>query len=132
VNLRILLPFQVYADVGNVCRIVAETEDGSYGILPRRLDCVMPLVPGILMYEAEDGAEAYVAVAEGVLVKSGPDVLVSVRNAVAGGELSRLRDTVEHEFRAVDEESAVMKSALARVEGDLIQRLADLHYGRRG
>ncbi len=130
-NLRLLLPFRVYADVANVRRIVAETNDGSYGILPRRLDCVMALVPGILLYETAGGNEEYVAVADGVLVKSGADVLVSVRNAVAGADLPRLRATVEREFRAVSEEEATMKSALARVEGDLIQRLADLHHGGR-
>lgn len=131
-NLRLLLPFAVYADVAGVRRIVVETTDGSYGILPRRLDCVMALAPGILTYEAEDGRERYVAVADGVLTKSGADVSVSVRNAIAGNDLSRLRETVEREFRAVNEEEAAMKSALARVEGDLIQRLTDVHYGRRG
>jgi F-type H+-transporting ATPase subunit epsilon len=131
VNLRILLPFSVHADTRDVRRIVAETNDGSYGSLPHRLDCVMALGPGILMYETAGGNEEYVAVADGVLVKSGADVLVSVRNAIAGDNLARLRATVEKEFRAVNEEEATMKSALARVEGDLIQRLADLHHGGR-
>lgn len=131
-HLRILLPFGVYADVGGVWRIVAETNDGAHGILPRRLDCVMALTPGILTYETEGAPEAFVAVAEGVLVKNGADVLVSVRNAIAGNELARLRQTVEREFRAVNKEEASMRSALAKVEGGLIQRLTDLHYGRRG
>ena len=131
-NLRILLPFGVYADIGDVRRIVADTRDGLYGLLPHRLDCVMDLVPGILTYEAGGREEAYVAVADGVLIKTGPDVVVSVRNAVAGKELGRLRETVERDFSAVNEEEMTVKSALARVEGDLIQRLAELHYGRRG
>ncbi len=108
-NLRILLPFSVYADVGDVRRIVVETNDGSCGLLPHRLDCVMALIPGILLYETAGAGEKYVAVAEGVLVKSGTDVLVSVRNAVAGDELPRLRATVEREFRAVNEEEATRR-----------------------
>jgi F-type H+-transporting ATPase subunit epsilon len=132
VNLRILLPFSVYADVGDVRRIVVETNDGSYGLLPNRLDCVMALVPGILLYETAGGMEKFVAVADGVLVKSGAEVLVSVRNAIEGAALPQLRATVEKEFRAVNEEEAAVQSALARVEGDLIQRLTDVHYGRRG
>lgn len=131
-NLRIFLPFKIYADIGDVQRIVVETNSGSYGLLPRRLDCVMALVPGILMYETSGGEEAYAAVTDGVLIKSGQDVSVSVRNAVAGRDLGRLRETVERDFNAVNEEETAVKSALARAEGDLIQRLAELHYGRRG
>ena len=47
-NLKILLPFQIFAEKTNVSRIVAETREGSFGILPHRLDCVAALVPGIL------------------------------------------------------------------------------------
>ena len=70
-NLKILLPFQIFAEKFGVSRIVAETIQGSVGILPRRLDCVAALVPGILLYECEDDGETYVAVDEGVLVKKG-------------------------------------------------------------
>ena len=80
-NLKILLPFQVFAEKTGVSRIVAETREGSFGVLPRRLDCVAALVPGILIYEHAAEGEVYVAVDEGVLVKAGPDVRVSVRNA---------------------------------------------------
>jgi hypothetical protein len=47
---------------------------------------------GILTYEADGGGEVYVAVDEGVLVKTGPDVLVSVRRALGGTDLGQLRD----------------------------------------
>ena len=60
-------------------RIVAESAGGSFGLLPRRLDCVAALVPGILVYETPARGEVFVAVDEGVLVKSGRNVLVSVR-----------------------------------------------------
>ena len=80
-NLKILVPFQIFAERTGVSRIVAETREGSFGVLPRRLDCVAALVPGILVYEHEAEGEVYVAVDEGVLVKTGPEVRVSVRNA---------------------------------------------------
>src|SRR5277367_7062672 len=102
-NLRILLPFQVFAEKIGVSRIVAETRQGSFGLLPRRLDCVAALVPGILIYETEAEGEVYLAVDEGVLVKTGPDVLVSVRNAIAGTDLGQLREAVEREFLHLDE-----------------------------
>ena len=37
-NLKVLLPFQIFADKKNVTRIVAETPEGSFGLLPHRLD----------------------------------------------------------------------------------------------
>ena len=88
-NLKVLLPFQVYAEVEHVRRIVAETPEGAFGILPHRLDCTAILSAGILTYEVEGRGEVYVAVNEGVLVKAGDEVLVSVRNAVGGEEIGR-------------------------------------------
>jgi F-type H+-transporting ATPase subunit epsilon len=70
-NLKILLPFQVFTEKAGVFRIVAEGRQGSFGILPHRLDCVAALAPGILTYETESDGEVYVAVDEGVLVKTG-------------------------------------------------------------
>src|SRR5271169_5957006 len=82
-NLKVLLPFEIFAEKTGVSRIVAETSAGSFGLLPHRLDCVAALAPGILIYECEAEGEVYLAVDEGVLVKTGLDVLVSVRNAIA-------------------------------------------------
>ena len=48
-NLKVLLPFQIFADKTGVSRIVAETREGSFGLLPHRLDCVAALAPGILI-----------------------------------------------------------------------------------
>jgi F-type H+-transporting ATPase subunit epsilon len=90
-NLKVLLPFRIFAEKTGVTRIVAETQEGSFGLLPHRLDCVAALAPGILIYENEAEGEVYVAVDEGVLIKTGLDVLVSVRNAIAGTDLGQLR-----------------------------------------
>src|SRR6202795_3001172 len=103
-NLKILLPFQVFAEKTGVSRIVAEAREGSFGLLPHRLDCVAALAPGILIYETNSDGEVFVAVDEGVLVKTGPDVLVSVRRAIAGTELGQLRDAVKREFLTLDEQ----------------------------
>ena len=89
-NLKILLPYKVFADINQVSQVVMETSAGSYGLLPQRLDCVAALVPGILTYETESEGMQYVAVDEGVMIKAGPQVLVSVRNAVGGADLGTL------------------------------------------
>ena len=127
-NLRMLLPFQVFAEKTGVFRIVAETREGSFGLLPHRLDCVASLAPGILIYESEADGEVYVAVDEGVLIKTGLDVLVSVRNAIAGRYLSKLRDSVEREFLNLDEREQNVRSVLAKMESGFIRRLAEFHH----
>ena len=79
-------------------RIVAQTLQGSFGLLPHRLDCAAALAPGILTYETEAEGEVYLAVDQGVLVKAGMDVLVSVRNAIGGTDLDKLHEAVKREF----------------------------------
>ncbi len=126
-NLEILLPFQIFAEKTGVSRIVAETREGSFGLLPHRLDCVVALAPGILTYETTADGEVFVAVDEGVLVKTGPNVLVSVRRALVGRDLGRLREAVEREFLTLDERERSTRSMLAKMEGDLVRRMASLH-----
>ena len=90
-NLKVLLPFQVFAEKTDVLRVIAETADGSFGLLPRRRDCVAALEPGILTYETAADGTVYVAIDQGVLVKFGAEVLVSVRRAIAGADLASSR-----------------------------------------
>jgi len=128
-NLRVLLPFQVFADKTGVSRIVAETREGSFGLLPHRLDCVAALTPGILTYESEAEGEVYVAIDDGVLVKTGPDVLVSVRRALAGTDLGQLHDAVEHEFKTLDEREQGVRAVMAKLEAGFLHRFASLQHG---
>lgn len=126
-HLRLLLPFRVFAEETGVSRIVAETREGAFGLLPHRLDCVASLAPGILIYETEAEGEVYVAVDEGVLVKSHLDVFVSVRNAIAGTDLSQLREAVEREFVTLTDREESIRSVLATMESGFISRLAEFH-----
>jgi F-type H+-transporting ATPase subunit epsilon len=128
-DLKILLPFQIFADKSGVSRIVAETLQGSVGILPRRLDCVAALVPGILLFECEAEGESYVAVDEGVLVKKGREVLVSVRNAIGGDDLGQLRQAIDREFRNLDEDEHNVRQILAKMESMFIRRFVRSQHG---
>jgi F-type H+-transporting ATPase subunit epsilon len=128
-NLKILLPSHIFAEKNGVSRIVAEAIDGSFGLLPQRLDCVAALSPGILTYENEADGEVYVAVDEGVLVKTGLDVLISVRNAIAGSSLSQLRTAVEQEFLDLNSQEIILRQALAKMESGLIKRMAVFKNG---
>ena len=127
-NLRILLPYRIFAEESGVSRIVAENREGSFGLLPHRLDCVAALAPGILTYQNEAEGEVFVAVDEGVLVKTGLDVLVSVRNAIGGTDLGQLHEAVQREFLNVNEREQGVRSVMARMESDFIRRLAEFHH----
>jgi F-type H+-transporting ATPase subunit epsilon len=127
-DLKILLPFRVFAEQTGVSRIVAETREGSFGLLPNRLDSVAALAPGILIYESEAEGEVCVAVDEGVLVKTGLEVLVSVRHAIGGTDLGQLREAVEREFLNLNEREQSARSVMAKMESGLIRRLAEFHH----
>lgn len=119
-HLKILIPSRLFLSDYKIVRIVAESPRGSFGILPQRLDCVSALVPGLFMYQKRDCPECYVAVDEGVLVKSGGEVLVSVRNAIGGTTLQEIKDTVERKVLALTEHEHEMRRSLARLESGLI------------
>jgi len=127
-HLRVLLPFGVFADQAGVTAIVAESLAGSFGLLPRRLDCVAALVPGILSYSTEADGETLVAVDEGVLVKTGRDVRVSVRRALAGDDLAGLRAAIEREFRVHDEQAQEARAVMARLEIGFLRRFVGFQH----
>ncbi|MGK2860365.1 MAG: F0F1 ATP synthase subunit epsilon [Chitinophagaceae bacterium] len=126
-NLKVLLPFQVFDEIKNVSRIVLETSKGSYGVLPQRLDCVAAIVPGILTYETEEGGVHYLAVDEGVLVKAGLQVMLSVRNAIGGADLGKLHESVKKEFMNLDESERNVRSVMAKMESGFMYSLEKFH-----
>jgi F-type H+-transporting ATPase subunit epsilon len=121
-NLKILLPFKIFIETKNVRSITIETSEGSYGMLPQRLDCVAALVPGIFSYEIESEGPKYIAVDEGVMIKAGNEVLVSVRNAIGGADLGKLGDMVKKDFKKQDEDKIQVRSVMAKLEGGFIYR----------
>ena len=129
-QLKILLPSEIFADQADVLSIVAETGAGSLGLLPHRLDCVAELVPGILTYETKEGKTVYLAVDEGVLVKAGANVLVSVRQAIGGTDLAGLRDAVKREFLTLNEQEKSVRAAVTKMESGFIGRFAELQHER--
>ena len=110
-------------------RIVARTLQGSVGFLPHRLDCAAALEPGILTYETEADGEVYVAVDQGVLVKAGDDVLISVRNAIGGTDLDQLHAAVKQEFLELDEQEKSVRIVLAKMESGFIRRFMEFQHG---
>lgn len=125
-NLKILLPYGVFADIKNVKKIVVETTAGSYGMLPQRLDCTAALVTGILMYETADEGEKYIAVNEGILIKTGEQVSISVRHAIGDAPLGKLKEMVEKEMLELDELEINARTVMAKLETGFLQSFQKL------
>ncbi len=127
-TLKILLPFRIFAEITDVSRIVAETGEGSFGLLPHRRDCVAALAPGILIYGTQTEGDVYLAVDEGVLIKTGLEVFVSVRNAIAGSDLGQLQEAVSKDFLNLNEQEMNVRSVMAKMESDFIRRVSEFHH----
>lgn len=125
-RLKVLLPHMVFAEHMDVLRIVAETHEGSFGILPQRLDCAAALIPGILTYETQAQGEVFVAVDEGVLVKTGDQVWISVRRAFGGVPLEALREAIKTEFLSLDEQDKELRSVLTKLESGFLRQFTEL------
>jgi F-type H+-transporting ATPase subunit epsilon len=124
-SLKVLLPSEILVDEP-ARKIVAEAENGHFCLLPRHTDFAAALIPGLLMFVSESGNEEYLAVDEGILVKHGGDVLVSIRSAVRGADLGELRETVASQFEALDERERSLRSAAAKLESDFVRRFLEL------
>jgi F-type H+-transporting ATPase subunit epsilon len=109
-----------------VTAIVAEGLEGSFGLRARHIDYVAALVPGLLIYRDVEDNECFLAVDQGILVKEGARVVVSVRQAVAGATLEDLLEVVESRFKALDEQERVVRSAVARLKSDFLRRFSEL------
>jgi F-type H+-transporting ATPase subunit epsilon len=131
VIVRIVVPSRLLAEWSEVSQVQARGEEGSMGILPRRLDFTSPLVPGIVEARMADGGRGYAAVDRGVLLKEGEDVTVVTRRAVLGEDLGALRETVRKEFEALDDREREARVALARLEARMVRRFVEERRRRR-
>jgi F-type H+-transporting ATPase subunit epsilon len=124
-RLRILLPTRVLVDA-EATKLVAEARNGYFCLLPRHASFVAALVPGILAHTDVDGAEHFVAVDEGMLVKRDRDVLVSVMDGMTGVGLDTLRMSVDEHYRDLGDDERRARNALARLEAGALRRLFEL------
>ena len=127
-KLKVLLPTGVLLEQ-DIDKITLESGDGEITLLERHVDFTTTVVPGVLAFEPTSGGEEFVAVAEGVLVKVGDDVLVSARRGTRGTELGALRQTIQNEFKQQDEQEEEARMALAKIEATFVHRFLELEHG---
>ncbi len=129
-KLRVLIPSGVLL-AADVTRVSVEADDGAMTLLPRHQDFTTVLVPGLLGYVAPGGDERFLAVGDGVLVKRGDEVFVSVRQGVRGEELGSLREAVAEEFTKRSEREETARRALRKIEATFLDRFIELEHGQQ-
>jgi F-type H+-transporting ATPase subunit epsilon len=124
-HLRIYTPVKRIAD-RKARKVCGETAMGSYCLLPRHVDLVASQVPGLIAYETEDGKTEWVAVDEGVVVKRGLEVRISVRDATQGAGLEELEEVVTRHYRNLDLKERESRAAASRLEADFVRRFLEM------
>lgn len=124
-KLKVLLPAEVLVEE-DVAKVTAEAHNGSFCVLPKHVDFVAALVPGILSFETAGGRETFLAVDEGILVKCGEEVMVSTRNAMRGPDLGQLRRTVEERFEVLGDREKTARSAMVKIEAGFVRRFLEI------
>ena len=120
-TLKVVLPLEVLLERKDVTNIVVGTTEGLLGFRPLRLDCVAFVVPGVLTYETKEG-KFFLAVDEGVLVKAGPFVTLSIHGGAAGTDVGTLRATVEEGFAQERERERQARAVLDRLEWSFMKQ----------
>lgn len=126
-ELKIFLLSSVFISLTNVSRLIVETTEGSVGLLARRLDCVMSLIPSVLIYGEDQADESYIAIDKGILIKTGSIVSISVRKAFKGTDLKHMQEEVQREFNQENDRDSNFYLAMRKLEGSFIRRVSEFH-----
>ena len=129
-RLRVLLPTEVLVDEA-VDKIIAEAANGSFCLLPRHIDFVAALLPGVMSF-TRGGSEHYAGLDRGILVKCAGEVTVSTLDGVRGDELGELEEHVRQRFLELDEHERKARSAVARLEAGTLRTFREMQERSRG
>ncbi len=124
-RLKVILPTKILLETGAI-KVIAEAENGIFCLLPRHLDFVATLIPSLLSFVSPQGQEQFLAIDQGILIKHEDEVTVATQYAVQGSDLGMLRQTVEQQFRLMDEREKTARSVLAKLELNTIRHFIEL------
>ncbi len=124
-NLKILLPEKTYW-WGKVRKVVGEATNGFFCLLPSHVDFVTIMVPGIFYTLTDEEKEIYIAINEGILIKTKDLVTLSTRDAFKEENLGNLKKHVEDNFRKINQQERNARNALQKLEADFVRRFLDI------
>lgn len=123
-QLEVVTPSETVID-RRVSKVSAESTQGAFTLLPRHIDFVAILVPGLVAF-VTDGDEHLMAVDGGVLVKRGPVVRIATGEAAEGDNVLALQRALRASFEELAEGERRSRAALARLETDLVRRSMEM------
>ena len=111
---------------GSATKLTARAENGAFGILPNHIDFVTALVPSVLIITTEKGEEQIFGIDEGILVKHDRRIDISVRRAAKSAGLTSLKNTIRESFIDIDDRERIARTALSRLEANIVRSFAEL------
>jgi F-type H+-transporting ATPase subunit epsilon len=124
-TLRIFLPAQIAVEEEGIERVRGEGVTGSFTLLPRHVDFVAPLAPGLLSFSRGEEEDQFVAINGGILVKEGGEIMISTTAATRGTEAEKLSEEVEAFYDRMTEREKQARLALRKMEADFVRRFTE-------
>jgi len=128
IHLVIQLPLGVLYE-GDIRQLTATANAGSFGMLPNHVDYLSDLVPSVLAVIDSEGDELYFGIDEGMLVKRADQISIITPRGIKGDSLSQLHEQVTENFLELTDTERVARSALSRLEADMVRRFSKLQRG---
>lgn len=109
-------------------KVIAEGTHGSFCVLPRHIDYLAILTPGILeLRNATLPNDRWFAVDRGLLIKQADEISIAVHQAIESSDLETLQTSVAHRFQRIESVETAGMTAVASLEANFVRRLLELH-----
>ena len=126
--LTVLTPLGVVLKT-KALKVTMETLNGYYTLLPKHVDFISALGPNIVQYYDENSNEKYVACHNGIVVKKGSSVTISVQDAILGDKLDELEVSLAKAYKQNEEKRKELNTAMARLELGIVRGFGRLREG---
>jgi F-type H+-transporting ATPase subunit epsilon len=121
-ELEILVPDRVVVE-GRIRALQAADASGRFGIRTGHEDFLTVLVPCVVRYQPESGAERFAAVDGGVLLLERGRIAIATRDAVVSDRLEKVADAAAAMLEARREKERAARSGFAELEMTLLREL---------
>jgi F-type H+-transporting ATPase subunit epsilon len=123
-NLRIYTPQKLFLEE-TITRLKVQEKDCNYTIFPRHIDYLSCFNRSTIVFRKLSGEEGYVWLNQGVLVKCGREVQISVFSAIDGGSsaanLKVAMDKNMKNFKNLIDSTKKFKLTLKNIENKVIK-----------
>ena len=121
-ELEIFAPDRLVVE-DRVASLQAADASGRFGILTGHEDFLTILVPCMVRYRPESGAERFAAVDGGVLLLERGRIAIATRDAVVADRIEQVADAAAAMLEARREKERAARSGFAELESTLLSEL---------